>query len=319
MVGEIETIGAGIVAVGVVAVVASQSFRTIRPSERGLVERFGKYKGFRDPGLVVLIPFVDRLVTVDITENMVTAEQQEIITKDSLNADVDAQVYFKVKSDEESVKKSQYGAQDYNAQIVALSRTTLRAIIGGMSLTEANSERNKINSQLAEALREQTVNWGIEVVRAELKEIKPPKDVQDVMNRVIIAEKEKIAATDFATAAETNADGTRRAAIKQADGEKQSSVLIADGKAQAVVLAATGQAQAIKMLADAEAQKIKLVNTAMTDYFKDSAITYKQLETAQIALKDNVKYIVDKNTNLYLMVGDSMKTLPIPIKDEKKE
>ena len=137
-----------IVAVLLIIWLLGQSIRTVRPTSRGLVERFGKYNRFANPGIIFLIPFIEHLVRINVTENMIDAGLQEIITSDSLNAQVDAQVYFKVRSDEESVKASQYNVYNYMVQIVALARTTLRNIIGTMSLKEANSERGKINSSL---------------------------------------------------------------------------------------------------------------------------------------------------------------------------
>jgi regulator of protease activity HflC (stomatin/prohibitin superfamily) len=259
------------------------SIRTVRPVARGLVERFGKYKRFADPGLVFVLPFgIERLLKVNITETMVDAGGQEIITKDALNASVDAQVYFKVKSDEESVKASEYNVFNYRVQIVALARTTLRNIIGTMNLMEANSERGKINQSLYAQLTEETRNWGIEIVRTELKEINPPNTVQEAMNNVVVANNKKIAAIDFATATETEADGVRRAAIKKADGEKQSRILVAEGEAEA----------------------IKLVNTAAQTYFKNEAQVLKQLEVAQAALANNSKIVIPTGQSLINVIGD---------------
>lgn len=230
----------------VVLLFLSKGYGIIRPTERGIIERFGKFHSVKQPGLVLLIPFVDELMHINVTEQMVDAKQQEVITKDSLNAGVDAQIYFRVRSDDESVKKSQYAVYNYGTQIVQLTRTTLRNIIGNMSLTEANSQRSALNVALANELSEQTETWGIQVVRAELKEIQPPKDVQDTMNKVVIAEKEKTAAVDFATAIETKADGNRRAAIKEAEGKRAAAILNAEGEAKAITIVAEANAEQIK-------------------------------------------------------------------------
>ena len=122
--------------------------RIVRPTQRGLIERLGKYHNFANPGFHWIIPIIDRLFMVNVTEQMVDAEPQEIITNDNLNASVDAQVYFRVKSDEESVKGSIYNVNNYKWQIVNLARTTLRNIIGTLTLKSANSERGKINAEL---------------------------------------------------------------------------------------------------------------------------------------------------------------------------
>ena len=199
--------------------------RIVRPTHRGLVERLGKYNRFANPGLNWIIPIIDNMYLVNVTEQMVDAQPQEIITFDNLNAVVDAQVYFKIKDDELSVKNSQYNVNSVNVQIVNLARTTLRNIIGTLTLKSANNERGRINNDLLKVLTQETHNWGIEMVRAELKQIDPPKDVQETMNKVVKAENEKIAALDFATATETEADGKRRAEIKKAEGIKQAKIL----------------------------------------------------------------------------------------------
>jgi len=132
--------------------------RIVRPTHRGLIERLGKYIRFAQPGFHWIIPGIDRMIQVNTTEQMVNAEPQEIITNDNLNARVDAQVYFKVKSDEDSVKSSQYNVNNYQYQIVNLARTTLRNIIGTLTLKSANSERDKINTSLLETLSRETKN-----------------------------------------------------------------------------------------------------------------------------------------------------------------
>ncbi|MFA6321739.1 MAG: SPFH domain-containing protein, partial [Candidatus Omnitrophota bacterium] len=178
-------------AVGLIMMFFS-GIRIVRPTHRGLIERFGKYNRFAGPGFHWIIPIVENMYQVNITEQMVDAEPQEIITNDNLNAKVDAQVYFKVKADEDNVKKSQYSVNNYLYQIVNLARTTLRNIIGTLTLKSANSERGKINDELHKTLMSETASWGLEIVRTELKEIDPPKDVQETMNKVVKAENEKI-------------------------------------------------------------------------------------------------------------------------------
>jgi regulator of protease activity HflC (stomatin/prohibitin superfamily) len=269
--------------------------RIVRPTHRGLVERLGKYKRFAEPGFHWIVPFIDRMYQVNVTEVMVNAEPQEIITNDNLNARVDAQVYFKVMPDEMNVKKSQYNVNNYEYQIVNLARTTLRNIIGTMTLKSANSERGRINDELQRVLKEETEHWGIEIVRTELKEIDPPKDVQETMNKVVKAENEKIAAIDFATATETMADGQRRAEIKKAEGVRQGKILQAEGEAQA----------------------IKLVNEAADRYFVGNAQVLRRLEAVEKSLASNTKIVVPANTELINVVGDMAGV--VPIYREKKQ
>jgi regulator of protease activity HflC (stomatin/prohibitin superfamily) len=282
----------GIVLAIIVIILLVLSIRTVRPTSRGLIERFGKYNRFANPGIVFLIPVIERLVRINITENMIDAGLQEIITSDSLNAQVDAQVYFKVRSDEESVKASQYNVFNYMVQIVALARTTLRNIIGTMTLKDANSERGKINSALYNNLATETKSWGLEIVRTELKEINPPADVQETMNKVVKASNERVAAIDFATARETQADGERRAAIKVAEGQKQSEILKAEGQRQAQILVAEGEAQAIK-----------LVNEAADQYFKGNAQLLRRLQAVEHSLTNNAKIVVPTDSSLVNVIG----------------
>jgi regulator of protease activity HflC (stomatin/prohibitin superfamily) len=266
--------------------------RIVRPTHRGLVERLGKYQKFADPGFHWIVPMVDNMYKVDITEQMIDATPQEIITNDNLNAVVDAQIYFKIKADEDSVKYSQYNVHNVTLQIVNLARTTLRNIIGTLTLKSANSERGKINDELLKVLIKETTKWGIDVVRAELKEIDPPKDVQETMNKIVKAENEKLAAVDFATAAETAADGKKRAAIKEAEGVRQARILQAEGEAEA----------------------IRLVNEAAEKYFVGNAQTLKKLETVQHALEDNTKIVVPSDTQLVNVIGNLAGVMPFPPK-----
>jgi regulator of protease activity HflC (stomatin/prohibitin superfamily) len=269
--------------------------RIVRPTHRGLVETLGRYGRFAQPGFSWIFPIIQRMYKVNVTEIMVDAEPQEIITNDNLNARVDAQVYFKVNADEQSVKASQYNVFDYRRQIVNLARTTLRNIIGTMTLKSANSERGKINSELQSTLREETRSWGIDIVRTELKEIDPPKDVQETMNKVVKAENEKIAAVDFATATETVADGARRAEIKKAEGFRQAKILEAEGEAQAIAL----------------------VNEAADRWFVGNAQLLKRLEVVEKALAHNAKVVVPAGTQLVNVIGEMAGVPPLPPHGEK--
>ena len=269
--------------------------RIVRPTHMGLIERLGKYNRFATSGFNWVIPIIEKIYQVNVTEQMVDAEPQEIITNDNLNARVDAQVYFKVKADELSVKNCQYNVNNYKWQIVNLARTTLRNIIGTLTLKSANSERGKINSELHRTLCDETVSWGIDIVRTELKEIDPPKDVQETMNKVVKAENEKIAAIDFATATETVADGARRAEIKKAEGVRQAKILEAQGEAEA----------------------IRLVNEAAEKYFVGNAQILRKLQAVENSLMHNAKVVVPSNTQLINMVGEMAGV--IPIEREKTE
>lgn len=267
--------------------------KIVRPTHRGLIELLGKYRRFAEPGFHWVVPVFEKMYQVNTTEQMINAEPQEIITNDNLNARVDAQVYFRVKPDEASVKASQYNVNNYQLQIVNLARTTLRNIIGTMTLKSANSERSRINGDLLSTLHTETQSWGIAIVRTELKEIDPPKDVQETMNKVVKAENEKIAAIDFATATETMADGQKRAEIKKAEGIRQAEILKAEGESQA----------------------IKLVNEAAEKYFVGNAQLLRRLQAMEESLRNNAKFVIPTDQELVNVIGEMAGVLPIRKKE----
>jgi len=282
--------------IGIVVLYFWMGIRVVRPTHRGLVERLGKYNHFADSGFYWVIPVLDKLYQINVTEQMVDAEPQEIITNDNLNAKVDAQVYFRVKPDEDSVKKSVYNVNNYQYQIVNLARTTLRNIIGTLSLKSANSERGKINTDLHSTLKEETASLGIDIVRTELKEIQPPEDVQETMNKVVKAQNEKVAAVDFATATETRADGEKRAKIKEAEGYRQALILKAQGEAEA----------------------IQLVNEAAEKYFVGNAQVLRKLQAVETSLQNNAKIVVPEGTQIITLVGE-MAGAPVIVPMEKRK
>ena len=285
------------VAVLVCIVIFFMGVRIVRPTHRGLIERLGRYSRFAQSGFHWVLPVIERMYQVNVTEQMVDAEPQEIITNDNLNARVDAQVYFRVKSDEANVKNCQYNVNNYQWQIVNLARTTLRNIIGTLTLKSANSERGRINSELHKTLCEETQSWGIDIVRTELKEIQPPQDVQETMNKVVKAENEKVAAIDFATATETVADGARRAEIKKADGVKQANVLEAQGEAEA----------------------IKLVNEAAEKYFVGNAQILRKIQALETALQHNSKIVLPSDSDLVNVIGEMAGVLPLKREEKSKK
>ncbi|SMC52147.1 SPFH domain, Band 7 family protein [Pedobacter nyackensis] len=276
----------------IIIVLFFMGVKIVRPTHRGLIERLGKYTKFAQPGFHWIIPFIDKMYVINITEQMVDAQPQEIITNDNLNASVDAQVYFRVMENEESVKSSLYNVNNYKLQIVNLARTTLRNIIGTLTLRSANSERGKINAELHNTLRNETATWGIVIVRTELKEIDPPKDVQETMNKVVKAENEKIAAIDYATATETAADGVKRAKIKEAEGSRQAKILHAEGDAEA----------------------IKLVNDAANEYFIGNAQLLRKLEMVENSLRSNAKIVIPTGSELVNVIGEMAGIFPVDLK-----
>lgn len=290
----------------------SLSIRRVRPTQKGLVERVGKYHRFVQGGLTFLVPFIDRIIKVNTTEQMTPVQRQDVITRDKVFMGVDAVVFYKVKPDETSVKSSEYSVNNYTIQIDTLARTVLRDIIGGMDMTVANTSRHIINQQLKEALDEQTECWGIEIVRAEIKDLEPPRELIASMESVLKADNDRQAAEKTAVAQATLASGQKNAAIQVAEGEKQAAILRAEGQRQATISIAEGDAQATK-----------LRNEALTTYFKDNAITFKQLETIQASLMNNTKLIIPEGKALTLILNELQNyakesIIPIPMQPQKK-
>ena len=291
---------AGVTALAIIA----STFKIVRPDQRAVIERFGEYHEYCEPGIHFLIPWMDKMYKRNVTEQMKNVQPSDMITRENLNANVDLDVYYQVRPNEKDVKKSFYNVDDYEKQITRLAQTTARNVIGTKEFEEVNSERQKINQKLHEELEEDTDAWGIDVVRVEMKEITPPNDVQESMNEILKAENRKDAAQDDAKATEIEARGKKKAAIEEAEGKKKAAVLEAEGDAKAVELRAT-----------AESQEIKLVNTALREHFKGEAQEHKKLETVQKSLRNGSKYIVDTEQDLTTVLSEVGGITPIQDQD----
>jgi len=249
--------------------------RIVRPTHKMLVETLGKYSRTAEQGFNWIVPIIQTTRYVNITEQMVDVPEQIVQTSDKLNTKVDAMVYYQVKD----AKASEYNVDNHKRQLTSLARTTLRAVMGNMTLTQCIQSREDINKNVERVLDKETDSYGVSVLRVEVQRIEPPRDVQEAMNEVVKAEQKKIAATDIATALETEADGMRRASIKKAEGSRQASILEAEGKAKA----------------------FKLINES----FKGNAQTLKKLEVTENSLKDNTKIILTKEgINPSLIIGE---------------
>ena len=305
-------------------ILAKYGIRTIRPTERAVIERFGKYKGFRSSGLTFVIPVLEKLYMLNITEQITDVKSQVVITKDNLNAVASLQIYHKIKEGEEDLKNAFYKVRDVNSQIVSLAETTMRNTIGKYEFKAVNSERKTLNDEIRNQITTQITNWGVEVVRVELKEIDPPKDVQISMNSIIEANNLKLAAVDKATAAETEADGLKRAAIKKAEGQAEAIKKNAEGEANAITTVATAEATKIKTIAEAEANKITTVNKAIESSFTGNVVLARQFDVNENSLKDNTKIIFcEKNLPAPMIVisdkdGQTIVPIPKPTQPEKK-
>jgi regulator of protease activity HflC (stomatin/prohibitin superfamily) len=227
-----------IVLLAVAAFVLLALARTIRivPQARaGVVERLGRYSRTLNPGLNIVVPFVDRIRDmVDVREQVVSFDPQPVITEDNLVVNIDTVIYFQVTDP----KAATYEISNYIQGLEQLTVTTLRNVIGGLDLEDALTSRDEINGQLRGVLDEATGKWGIRVNRVELKAIDPPGTIKDAMEKQLRAERDKRAAI-------LNAEGVKQSQILTAEGEKQSAILRAEGQKQAQILGAEGQAQAI--------------------------------------------------------------------------
>ena len=211
-------------------VYVASSVRIVRPYQRGVVERLGKYHVTADPGLRLIIPFVDRMRLVDMREQVVDVPPQEVITSDNVVVSVDAVVYYEPVDPQRLI----YNVADFITAVTKLAQTNLRNLVGDLQLDQALTSRDSINSSLRSILDDATDTWGVRVKRVEIQRIDPPADVMSAMHEQMKAER------------------TRRATVTQAEGERQAAITRAEGQRQAVILEAEGQATAVRELAEAE-------------------------------------------------------------------
>jgi len=276
----------GIVVIVILALVfiiaLAKAVTIIHQAEKGLIERFGRYKETLEPGLRIIMPFIDSLVSrIDMRETVLDIQPQPVITRDNVTVTVDAVVYYYV-TDAKAVK---YEVANFYVAVSKLAQTNLRNVIGEMSLDECLTSRERINAALRETLDEATDKWGVKVTRVEVKEIEPPHDISDAMSKQMKAEREKRAVI-------LEAEAYRQKQILEAEGDKQNAILVAEGDRQAAILRAEGEAQAIEN-----------VSVAADKYFIGNAQVLKQLEVTQAALQDNSKLIVSDQSKLVNVLG----------------
>jgi regulator of protease activity HflC (stomatin/prohibitin superfamily) len=226
----------GIICIGIL-LIATNSIKIVRDYQRLVVFRLGKSTGQKGPGLVILIPFIDKPVWVDQRERFIEVPSQTCITKDNAPISIDFLIYTKVIDPEKSVIQ----IDNYIGAAQGIAMTTLRAVVGDIMLDEVLAKREQINQVLRTKLDDVTERWGVKVTTVEIREIQPPKDVQDAMTRQMSAERSRRALV-------TEADGKKQSAITIAEGEKQSSILKAEGERQSAILRAEGYALALQKI-----------------------------------------------------------------------
>ncbi|MGV3760383.1 MAG: SPFH domain-containing protein [Actinomycetota bacterium] len=263
-------------------VYVASGVRIVRPYQRGVIEQLGKYKATVDPGLQLIIPFIQTVRLVDMREQVIDVPPQEVITKDNVVVSVDAVVYYEPTDPQRLI----YNVGNFILAVTKLAQTNLRNLVGDMQLDEALTSRDSINVNLRQILDEATDKWGVKVVRVEIQRIDPPPDVMASMHEQMKAERTRRAVV-------TEAEGRRTAAVTTADGERQAAILAAEGQKQQQILQAEGEAEAIRQVAEAErfrqltvaqgeAEAIRTVYAAIHEGNPDGGlITIKYLEALQ--------------------------------------
>ena len=240
-----------VVALAFILIVAA-GFKVVRPFQKGLIEVLGRYDKTVGSGLRWVMPFVKRIIKVDMREQVIDVPPQEVITKDNVVVTVDAVIYHEATDP----VKLQYNVGNFLLAVTKLAQTNLRNVIGDLDLDSALTSREVINTKLRQILDDATDKWGVRVVRVEIQRIEPPNDVTDAMHRQMKAERDRRAAV-------TEAEGDKRAAILQAEGVKESRVLEADGQAEAIKRVADAEKYQKLTVAEGEGQAIERVFSAI--------------------------------------------------------
>ncbi len=287
----------------VLLVLLSASVRKVNQYEKGLVERFNAYKKTVDPGLRVITPFIERMYRVNMREQVIDVPPQEIITEDNVVVTIDAVIYYQVIDP----KRALYEIEDFELAIVKLAQTTLRNIVGEMSLDVCLTSREKINVELRSVLDQATDKWGTKVNRIELQRIDPPADIQTAMHKQKTAEQERRQLRLLATGRKEAAEQERQAAILKAQGEKTSAILKAEGDARAV-----------ELVADAQAKAIKAVSESANQYFKENAQLNKKLDVVRDTFSQQTKIVVPSSADILNVIGLEGATV-VPVKAKQNE
>jgi regulator of protease activity HflC (stomatin/prohibitin superfamily) len=294
--GTILCLVGGVLLVGFVFI--AQAIRIVPEYQRLVVFRLGRCVGPKGPGLIFLIPVVDRAIKVDLREQVREIPHQTAITKDNAGISVDFIWYYKILDPVESVLQ----VGNFEAAAQGMATTTLRAVLGGISLDDALSEREHINSMLRTRLDEVTERWGVKVTNVEIREIIPPREIQESMNRQMTAERMRRAVV-------TEASGTREAAITVAEGEKQSAILRAEGSKQSAILESEGQRKAQELKAQGYAKAL--------EHIFESAKTIDQ-KTMTLQYFDTLKSLGQGESTKYIFPMEFTSMIENFVKGDKK-
>ena len=238
-----------IILLAIIVIIALKSFKVVRQSEVFIIERLGKFHKIADAGLTIIVPFIDRVRSVvSLKEQTMDIPPQGVITEDNVTITIDNVVFYQITDPAKAV----YEIQSLKKGIEYLAQTTIRDIVGKMNLDSTFSSRDLINNQLRITLDEATDKWGCKVNRVEIKDIRPPEDIKDAMEKQMNAERNKRAAI-------LQAEGEKQAAITIAEGQKEAAILEAEADREARIRRAAGEAEAIREVAKAKAKEIEMV------------------------------------------------------------
>lgn len=241
-----------LILIAVFFIVLSKSVRIVRQSNVGVVERLGQFLATRQAGITFLVPFLDTMSLLDMREQVLPLPPQPVITRDNVTMNIDAVIYMQITDP----FRASYEVNDLVSAVEKLALTTIRNVIGEMSLDDTLSSRDVINTQLQHVLDDATSKWGLKVNRVELKDINPPRDIEEAMQKQMRAEREKRATI-------LTAEGEKQSVILQAEGEKESRIRRAEGLRESAILEAQGQAEAIREVQQAEADMRYVVLDAL--------------------------------------------------------
>ena len=292
----------------IVVIIAAKSIKVVRQSEVCIVERLGRFHKVASAGLTIIVPFVDTIRSVvSLKQQTMDIPPQGVITKDNVTITIDTVVFYKITDPAKAV----YEIQSLKKGIEYLAITTIRDIVGKMDLDETFSSRDTINDQLRVTLDEATGQWGCKVDRVEIKDITPPADIRDAMEKQMNAERNKRALI-------LQAEAERQSAITIAEGKKEAAILEAEADKEAKIRRATGEAEAIKQVADAKAKEIQMVYEAMMKANPDEKLVQlKSLEALkEVANGDANKVFIPFDATGALGSLGAVKEV---LKDDKKK
>jgi regulator of protease activity HflC (stomatin/prohibitin superfamily) len=303
---ELEILESILGAIAVIIVLfMSTGIKKVNQYEKGIVERWNAYEKTVEPGLRFVIPLVQRILRVNMREQVIDVPPQEIITEDNVVVTIDAIIYYQVID----AKRAIYEIEDFELAIVKLAQTTLRNIVGEMSLDVCLTSREKINIELRSVLDQATDKWGTKVNRIELQRIDPPADIQLAMHKQKTAEQERRQLRLLATGRKEAAAQDKEGTILRAQGDKQSTILRAEGEARSIELVATAQAGAIKV-----------VSESANEYFKENAQINKRLDTIRDTFAQQTKIVVPSSADILNVLGlEGTSLLPIRTKKDENE